>query len=117
MGPVMESLRRNFLLVATIGAVLVGALLGFVFRFQQPSPTTVMLISFPGELLMNMLKMMILPLIVSSLISGEFGPGGAVFWTWVLQPFEISQAWRSWTRSSRGAWARWRFSTTWPPRS
>ncbi|KAI6194493.1 Excitatory amino acid transporter 2 [Aphelenchoides besseyi] len=65
----MGWLRKNFLLVATIGAVLIGSILGFIVRTQRPSPHTVVLISFPGELLMHMLKMMILPLIVSSLIS------------------------------------------------
>lgn len=41
-----------------------------VFRFLQPSPDVVKYIGFPGELFMNMLKAMILPLIVASLISG-----------------------------------------------
>ncbi|KAI6186203.1 Excitatory amino acid transporter 2 [Aphelenchoides besseyi] len=68
-GNQMGWLRKNFLLVATIGAVLIGSILGFIVRTQRPSPHTVVLISFPGELLMHMLKMMILPLIVSSLIS------------------------------------------------
>lgn len=63
-------LKTNLLLSATIGSVLLGALLGFILRSQQPSPSTVMLLAFPGEILMNMLKMMILPLIISSLISG-----------------------------------------------
>ncbi|KAI6230382.1 Excitatory amino acid transporter 2 [Aphelenchoides fujianensis] len=66
----MGWLRKNLLLVATIAAVLIGALLGFIIRTQKPSPHTVVLLSFPGELLMHMLKMMILPLIISSLISG-----------------------------------------------
>jgi len=63
-------LKTNLLLSATIGSVLLGALLGFILRSQQLTPSTVMLLAFPGEILMNMLKMMILPLIVSSLISG-----------------------------------------------
>ena len=57
--------------VATIGSVLLGAILGFIVRVQQPTPQTIMLLSFPGEILMHMLKMMILPLIASSLISGK----------------------------------------------
>ncbi|EYC44597.1 hypothetical protein Y032_0456g1783 [Ancylostoma ceylanicum] len=62
--------RKNLLLVMTIGSVVAGALLGFAIRPLNLSPQTVMLVSFPGELLMRMLKMMILPLIISSLISG-----------------------------------------------
>ncbi len=63
-------LRRNLLLVLTILSVIVGGLVGFALRSANLSPSTVMLISFPGEILMHMLKMMILPLIMSSLISG-----------------------------------------------
>ncbi|CAI2357037.1 unnamed protein product [Caenorhabditis sp. 36 PRJEB53466] len=63
-------LRKNLLLVMTVGSVVLGAVLGFVFRSLELSPQNIMYISFPGELLMHMLKMMILPLIMSSLISG-----------------------------------------------
>lgn len=63
-------IRKNSLLVATIISVILGVALGIWVRLQNPSPRAIMLISFPGEILMNMLKMMILPLIVSSLISG-----------------------------------------------
>ena len=80
-------LRRNFLVVSTIAAVIIGAVLGSLIRLAQPSSQTIMLLSFPGEILMHMLKveiyfiicshmlnyhfqMMIIPLIVSSLISG-----------------------------------------------
>ncbi|KAK6736604.1 hypothetical protein RB195_019352 [Necator americanus] len=63
--------RKNLLLVMTIGSVVAGAFLGFAIRPLNLSPQTVMLVSFPGELLMRMLKMMILPLIISSLISGD----------------------------------------------
>uniref|UniRef100_A0AC34GYB5 Amino acid transporter n=1 Tax=Panagrolaimus sp. ES5 TaxID=591445 RepID=A0AC34GYB5_9BILA len=66
----MSWLRKNLLLVLTILSVILGAAFGFFLRYTNPSPQTVMLISFPGELLMHMLKLMILPLIVSSLISG-----------------------------------------------
>ena len=68
----MAWFRKNLLLVLTVVSVVLGAFLGFVLRSTNPSPQTIMLISFPGEILMNMLKLMILPLIVSSLISGYF---------------------------------------------
>ncbi|KAA3680092.1 solute carrier family 1 (glial high affinity glutamate transporter), member 2 [Paragonimus westermani] len=48
--------------------------IGLVVKLNtNPSPRTIYLISFPGELLMNMLKMLIIPLIVSSLVSGLAG--------------------------------------------
>lgn len=64
--------RENMLLVFTIAAVLVGLILGFLGRLANPTPQSITLISFPGELLMRLLKMFILPLIVSSLISGNY---------------------------------------------
>ena len=63
-------IRNNLLLVLTVSGVLVGSLIGFVLRPHNLSEETILLISFPGDVLMRMLKMIILPLIISSLISG-----------------------------------------------
>lgn len=54
----------------TIGAVVLGIILGFCLRLAQPGPDAILLINFPGDLLIRMLKMLIIPLVVSSLISG-----------------------------------------------
>lgn len=62
--------KDNLLLVMTIMGVLLGLLLGFVGRVANASEESIMLISFPGEILMGMLKMLILPLIISSMIAG-----------------------------------------------
>lgn len=63
-------MRENLLLLLTILSVIAGALVGFALRMTDPSAQTIALVSFPGDILMNMLKMLILPLIISSLISG-----------------------------------------------
>uniref|UniRef100_A0A8C8VHM7 Amino acid transporter n=1 Tax=Pelusios castaneus TaxID=367368 RepID=A0A8C8VHM7_9SAUR len=55
--------RKNGLLTLSMLSLVIGCLLGFLLREKQ-------YISFPGELLMRMLKMLILPLITSSLMSG-----------------------------------------------
>ena len=62
--------KKNLLLILTVAAVVLGTLLGFCLRFAEPSKTAIMLINFPGKLLIRMLKMLIIPLVVSSLISG-----------------------------------------------
>ncbi|XP_060551511.1 excitatory amino acid transporter-like [Ruditapes philippinarum] len=62
--------RENLLLILTIAGVVFGVILGFIIRIAEPSPNAIMIISFPGEILMRALKMLILPLIVSSLIVG-----------------------------------------------
>ncbi|XP_034248485.1 excitatory amino acid transporter-like [Thrips palmi] len=67
---VLQWFRANLLLGLTITAVLVGVVLGFFGRLARPSPEAIELVSFPGEVLMRLLKMMILPLIISSLIAG-----------------------------------------------
>ena len=66
----MVHLKKHTLLVLTFVGVILGVALGFSLRTAQLSSDTIMLISFPGDLLMRMLKMLVLPLIVSSLITG-----------------------------------------------
>ncbi|XP_044137609.1 excitatory amino acid transporter 2-like [Bufo gargarizans] len=67
-------LRRNLLLILTIGGVIFGSLFGCLLRLLPPLDGNILiLISFPGDILMRMLKMLILPLIISSLISGLAG--------------------------------------------
>ncbi|KAM4014694.1 excitatory amino acid transporter 2-like [Anomaloglossus baeobatrachus] len=67
-------LRRNLLLILTIAGVIFGSLFGCLLRLLPPLDGNILiLISFPGDILMRMLKMLILPLIISSLISGLAG--------------------------------------------
>ncbi|KAM3174374.1 hypothetical protein ACTXT7_010673 [Hymenolepis weldensis] len=62
----------NIQLTLTITAVILGLVIGISVKFTHPdiSQRTKTLVAFPGDLLMNMLKMLIIPLITSSLISG-----------------------------------------------
>ncbi|XP_059584137.1 excitatory amino acid transporter 2 [Alligator mississippiensis] len=67
-------LTRNLLLSLTILGVILGSVFGSLLRLLPPLDSDlIMLISFPGDILMRMLKMLILPLIISSLISGLAG--------------------------------------------
>ena len=68
--------KRDLLMLLIIVAVIIGFAVGIginssVQKLEEPTKTTVLIVlGFLGELLMNMLKMLILPLIVSSLIVG-----------------------------------------------
>ena len=63
-------LKVNLILVLTVLGVILGICLGFLGRVYKPGIDALTLIYFPGELLLRTLKMLILPLIISSLITG-----------------------------------------------
>ena len=72
---VWRIIRQDILLFLIIIGVVVGFIIGAAANPSvndivdpEEKATTIMLIGFPGELFMNMLKMLILPLIVASLI-------------------------------------------------
>ncbi|KAK5902502.1 hypothetical protein CesoFtcFv8_007746 [Champsocephalus esox] len=71
---ICSSMCTNLLLTLTILGVILGAVFGCLLRVASPiHPDIVMVIAFPGDILMRMLKMLILPLIISSLITGLAG--------------------------------------------
>ncbi|XP_075906340.1 excitatory amino acid transporter 2-like isoform X3 [Nelusetta ayraudi] len=71
---IWSKLSKNLLLTLTVLGVILGAVSGMLLRVASPiHPDIVMVIAFPGDILMRMLKMLILPLIISSLITGLAG--------------------------------------------
>lgn len=66
-----RSILKNVLLVSTIVAVFLGFAIGMIMRHAHGPYTkdSIVLIAFPGDLFLRMLKMLILPLIIASVIS------------------------------------------------
>lgn len=62
-------LKNNAFVGLTVTAVVIGVVLGLSLRSSLTS-TQLRYFSFPGELLMRMLQMLVTPLIVSSLVTG-----------------------------------------------
>ncbi|XP_055386681.1 excitatory amino acid transporter isoform X2 [Condylostylus longicornis] len=68
---IRKSLKENLMLLVTLSGVTLGVIIGFSLRQFNLSEDSIMLISYPGELFMRILKLMILPLVISSLIAGS----------------------------------------------
>ena len=70
MARILSCLSSNLLLILTFLGVLVGAGLGIGLRPLLLPSSSILLLSYPGELFMRLLKLMILPLVIASLITG-----------------------------------------------
>ena len=91
---------KNLLLILTIISVVAGIIIGIAMRevdIEKGSDQyslMVSLLSFPGEMFLRMLKMLILPLIVFSLIAGlgslESKVAGSLGWKTVLYYFSTT---------------------------
>ncbi|XP_041367643.1 excitatory amino acid transporter-like [Gigantopelta aegis] len=64
-------IKDNLLLILSLAGVGVGFVVGFLVRLAEPSEEAILWTGLPGELYMRMLKATILPLIISSVISGS----------------------------------------------
>ena len=71
---VLGCLRSNLLVIFLIIAMILGIVIGLVIRDVEPDFTKDkrrrMYLKFCGDLLLNMLKMIILPLVFTSLVAG-----------------------------------------------
>uniref|UniRef100_A0A3P9QHV6 Amino acid transporter n=1 Tax=Poecilia reticulata TaxID=8081 RepID=A0A3P9QHV6_POERE len=72
--PMSERVKRivkaNLLVILTVAGVIVGVFIGLGVRTVSPTITQQIYIGFPGEILIRLLKMIIIPLVVCSLVSG-----------------------------------------------
>lgn len=69
-GDPRNCLTREPLLTATIIGVVAGVAGGCGLHYLEPSDNLLEAVGFPGEILMRMLRMVVLPLIAGSMIAG-----------------------------------------------
>ena len=58
--------------------VIVGILGGALLRFADLTPEHIDLLGFPGEIMLRLLKMLVLPLVAGSMVAGEWLPPHAL---------------------------------------
>lgn len=72
MASFKKIVRRNLLTILTALAVLLGTLVGCIIRStgtQTWSKRDIMYLQFPGDIFLRMLKALIIPLLVASVVS------------------------------------------------
>ncbi|XP_034719879.1 neutral amino acid transporter B(0) [Etheostoma cragini] len=72
--PTSQRVKRivmaNLLVILTVAGVIIGVFIGLGVRNATLTRTQIIYIGFPGEILIRLLKMIIIPLVVCSLVSG-----------------------------------------------
>ncbi|KAG7480320.1 neutral amino acid transporter B(0) [Solea senegalensis] len=67
---VKRIVKNNLLVILTVAGVIVGVFIGLTVRNATLTRTQMIYVGFPGEVLIRLLKMIIIPLVVCSLVSG-----------------------------------------------
>ncbi|VVC37699.1 Hypothetical protein CINCED_3A000333 [Cinara cedri] len=67
---IIEWLKHNRFLIIILVSVIIGVTVGLILRPLNLSSDTIILISYPGDLFLRTLKLMVLPFIISCLIIG-----------------------------------------------
>lgn len=67
---VKRIVMANLLVILTVAGVIIGVFIGLGLRNAALTKTQIIYVGFPGELLIRLLKMIIIPLVVCSLVSG-----------------------------------------------
>ena len=72
--PTSERVKKivmdNLLVILTVLGVIIGVFIGLGVRQMELSRTQIIYVGFPGDILIRLLKMIIIPLVVCSLVSG-----------------------------------------------
>ncbi|GCC34465.1 hypothetical protein chiPu_0012939 [Chiloscyllium punctatum] len=70
MRKIKSCISSNLLVILTVIGVITGVAIGLSVRNLHLNRVQIIYFSFPGELLLRLLKMIIIPLVVCSLVSG-----------------------------------------------
>nr|XP_054932738.1 excitatory amino acid transporter-like isoform X2 [Dermacentor andersoni] len=81
--------KDNFFLLFTLGGVVAGVVLGLGLRQASPSDSTIMLLGMPGEVFMRCLRMLVLPMMIASIITGSANLSGKAKGKMALLTFAI----------------------------
>eukprot|EP01025_Chloroclados_australasicus_P019619 TRINITY_DN20718_c0_g1_i4.p1 TRINITY_DN20718_c0_g1~~TRINITY_DN20718_c0_g1_i4.p1 ORF type:complete len:505 (+),score=78.88 TRINITY_DN20718_c0_g1_i4:117-1631(+) len=71
-GSIKQFTKKEPLLVLTVLGVIMGVVIGIPLRQAAPSDTVIRILGLPGEIMINLLKMLVLPLISTSMILGVY---------------------------------------------
>lgn len=67
-----KTIQNNLLLIGILSGVFVGFAVGLALRSVQLSDTAEVLVFYPGEIVMRAMECCVLPLIITSFITGTF---------------------------------------------
>ncbi|KAL1416998.1 hypothetical protein MTO96_027213 [Rhipicephalus appendiculatus] len=68
--------KEHLFLLLTLAGVVAGVVLGLGLRPANPSESTIVLIGMPGEVFMRSLRMLVLPMMIASIITGSANLSG-----------------------------------------